>query len=52
MTVQEIIDKVINANYLIEDHWHSGIIYRYDNEIAIRKVEALLIRDNTLIISI
>ena len=52
MKVKDIIEHLINTNYLIEDHWHSEIFYKYVDEIAERKVEALLIRDNILIISI
>jgi hypothetical protein len=57
MTVKDIIDTpIINTTYKIVSHWNrvngKDIEYLLDDEIATRKVEAILVIDNTLIISI
>jgi len=53
MTVQDIISITLNTTeYRIESHWNSNVTYQLSEEVLSRKVMMLLVRDNTLIISI
>lgn len=52
MKVKDILNTQIIGEYQIEDHWRAGVTYQPDDYIESQKVEALMIRDNKLIISI
>lgn len=53
MTVQDIISVTLKTTeYRIESHWDSNVTYQLSEEVLSRKVMMLLVRDDTLIISI